>query len=370
MKYTKATARTLYLTGSSYEIGYRLGDVISKDTVWRRKCVSHNNKMNQNRLEKINSLLDIWCPGLCDELKGIADALHVESKDLYFYHMTHLVPNCSQIAVCSSITKEKKPLLARNFEFSDEIEDFTLIKTSVTGKHTHMGTSILGAGRDDGINEYGLAVTMTSCGIPVVDLPYMKTPCIEGLQYWIVVRALLENCRNVQEALSYIKDMPIAFHMNMIIFDKEEHAALIQTYAGKKAIRCITTEEALLFTTNHAVLDDDKHLESGAFKHSVQRYQYIEEKLSNKTDITRNTLKEMLLSDYPEGLCFHHYRESFGTTKSMILSPFDNTIELCWGGLARNTWRCYSLDDIQEEQRDIALAVETDKKDILEWIPL
>ncbi|MFR6315553.1 MAG: hypothetical protein ACLUOD_05430 [[Clostridium] innocuum] len=30
MKYTKATARTLYLTGSSYEIGFRLGDVISK----------------------------------------------------------------------------------------------------------------------------------------------------------------------------------------------------------------------------------------------------------------------------------------------------------------------------------------------------
>ena len=34
MKYTKATARTLYLTGSCYEIGFRLGDVISKDTVW------------------------------------------------------------------------------------------------------------------------------------------------------------------------------------------------------------------------------------------------------------------------------------------------------------------------------------------------
>ena len=115
MKYTKATARTLYLTGSSYEIGYRLGDVISKDTVWRRKCVSHNNKMNQNRLEKINSLLDIWCPGLCDELKGIADALHVEPKDLYFYHMTHLVPNCSQIAVCSSITKEKKASTCTQF---------------------------------------------------------------------------------------------------------------------------------------------------------------------------------------------------------------------------------------------------------------
>lgn len=370
MKYTKATARILNLAGSSYEIGYRLGKVISKDNVWRERCVSHHYTMNQNRFENINRLLDIWCPGLRDELRGIADALHMEAKELYFYHMTHLVPNCSQIAVCSTVTKDKKPLLARNFEFSNEIEDFTFMKTCVAGKYRHMGTSILASGRDDGMNEHGLAVTMTSCGIPVVDLPYMQKPSIEGLQYWVVVRALLENCRNVQESLSYIKDMPIAFHMNMIILDREEHAALVQTFAGKKAIRCITAEDALLFTTNHAVLEDFKHLESGAFKHSLHRYRYIEEKLSDQTDITRNTLKEMLLSDYPEGLCFHHYNESFGTTKSMILSPFDNTIELCWGGLARNTWTCYSLDAIQEEQRCISLAVETDHKDILEWIPL
>ena len=55
-----------------------------------------------------------------------------------------------------------------------------MIKTSVTGKYTHMGTSILAAGRDDGINEYGLAVTMTSCGMPVVDLPYMKIALYRG----------------------------------------------------------------------------------------------------------------------------------------------------------------------------------------------
>lgn len=258
MKNTKVTARILNLAGSSYEIGYRLGTMISKDAVWRKRYITTTCTMMQNRFEKVNSLLDIWCPGLRDELKGIADALHIEAEELYFYHLTYLVPNCSQIAVCSSVTKEKKPLLARNFEFSNEIEDFTFIKNCVTGKYRHMGTSVLAAGRDDGMNEHGLAFTMTSCGLPVVNLPYMRKPEIEGLQYWVVVRALLENCRNVQEALSYIKDMPIAFHMNMIILDREEHAALVQTFAGKKAIRCITAEDALLFTTNHAVLEDFK----------------------------------------------------------------------------------------------------------------
>lgn len=275
--------------------------------------------------------MDVWCLGLCDELRGIADALHIEAKELYFYQLTHLVPNCSQIAVRSFITKAKKPLLARNFEFSHELEDFSFIKTNVSGKYRHMGTSILGAGRDEGMNEHGLAITITSCGIPVVDLPYMRKPSVEGLQYWVAVRALLENCRNVEEALAYLKDMPISFHMNMIILDWEEHAALIQTFAGKKTIRCMSASDAMLFTTNHAVLEDDKHMDKGAFKHSIHRYQYIEKTLSGKRDITRNTLKEMLLSDYPDGLCFHNYNESFGTTKSMILSPFDKTIEICWG---------------------------------------
>ena len=76
MKYTKATARILNLAGSSYEIGYRLGKVISKDNVWRERCVSHHYTMNQNRFENINRLLDIWCPGLRDELRNCRCTSH------------------------------------------------------------------------------------------------------------------------------------------------------------------------------------------------------------------------------------------------------------------------------------------------------
>ncbi len=59
MKHIKTTVRVLHLCGSSYEIGYRLGTMISKDAVWRKRYITPNCTMMQNRFEKVNSLLDI-----------------------------------------------------------------------------------------------------------------------------------------------------------------------------------------------------------------------------------------------------------------------------------------------------------------------
>lgn len=38
------------------------------------------------------------------------------------------------------------------------------------------------------------------------------------------------------------------------------------------------------------------------------------------------------MAKYPDGLCCHYFEEFFGTTKSMVISPTDGTIKLCWGG--------------------------------------
>ena len=57
----------------------------------------------------------------------------------------------------------------------------------------------------------------------------------------------------------------------------------------------------------------------------------------------RDRLKDMLLTKYPQGLCFHNYAENFGTTKSMILAPREGTIEICWGGQAKNCWQIYDI---------------------------
>ena len=112
------------------------------------------------------------------------------------------------------MTASGHPMTARNYEFNDEAEDFTVIKTCIKGKYTHIGTSVLGIGRDDGINEMGLTVTLSSSGFPVGPLPEMRRPAVTGLQFWAVVRTLLENCRDVKEALSMLKDMPVAYNLH------------------------------------------------------------------------------------------------------------------------------------------------------------
>lgn len=362
---------TLNLSGSHYEIGYKLGKIVENNEYLKSKYVVQTS-IDKDQIIATNELFDRWCPGLTDEIRGFANALDVNLDSLFFYSMTSYVPRCSHIALLSHKTKEHQPILARNYEFSDEFEDFCLMRKEVAGTYTHIGTSMLLFGRDDGFNEHGLAVTISSCGIPVVHLPHMREPSFLGLQYWVVVRALLENCKNVEEALAYIKEMPIVFNMNMILLDKTDHAALVQTMDGHIAFRQIDShsQEDMLYATNHTVLPEFTHFEERAFSHSIQRYQYIGDELKGKTSITRTRLKGMLLTKYPQGLCFHNYAESFGTTKSMIISPRDGTIEICWGGREENAWNQYDISKpIPSQSKDIQLAYDQAEEGLFAWQP-
>lgn len=338
----KTEAHVIELQGTSYEVGYQLGKIIANSPILKSKCLVDKSTIAVASLREEMKLLDRWCPGISKELQGLADALNVDIAKLHYLNMTYLIPKCSQIAILPSASKSGKPLLARNYEYATDLEDFCFIKTSVTGKYTHIGTSMLFSGRDEGCNEYGLAVTMSSCGVPVANLCNMKPSKIKGLQYWVVIRAILEQCKTVSEALDYIKGIPIAFNMNIILLDKNGEVALVQTMDGKFAIH--QRQDDLVFATNHSILKELQSLEPYAFVHSICRYQYIKEQLVGKKNITSDKLKRMLLASYPNGLCVYNYNESFGTTKSMVISPMDGTIELCWGGNEDNGWHLYAID--------------------------
>lgn len=345
---------TMNLAGTNYEIGYKLGEMMAQITL---KNV-HTAGMEGFGIDEVKESIKLfsrWCPGLTDELDGFADALKVKPEKVLYYAMTYLLPRCSHVALLPSLTADSKPLVARNYEFNNEMEDFCLVKTCVPGKYTHMGTSVMTFGREDGLNEHGLSVTMSACGFPVGPLPNMRPPALKGLQYWAVIRALLENCKNVDDALSYLEGMPVAFNVNLILADKAGNAALFETIDGQSAYKRIgpDTGEQLLLAANHAVLPALIPLEPEIMVHSAKRYAAIERRLAGKTGITRDNLKEMLLAKYPYGPCCHYFEEFFGTTKSMLLSPADGTIEICWGGRQENGWRTYDInkplaDGIQE----------------------
>lgn len=355
------TARTMELKGSSYEIGRALGRMISAVLPLKNAYTAGFHGFTTKELAEAQKLFEEWCPGLNEELAGFADETGTAQENVIYYAMTWLHPNCSQIALLPSMTENGHPLLARNYEFNDELEDFTLIKTCVNGKYTHMGTSVLSFGRDDGFNEHGLAITMSSCGFPVGASKEMRRPALTGLQFWAVIRTLLENCRDTKEALLFLKGMPIAFNLNMILLDRSGDGALVETLDGRMAVRRFdgTSQPPYCHAANHAVIDELIPYEPQAMAHSLKRYDYVKRRLDGGSIMSTEQIKAMLLSPYPEGLCCHYYGDFFGTTKSMVIDPEDGKIEICWGGRAENGWNAYHLaDPLPFSERTISLLSE------------
>lgn len=374
--------RTMELSGSSYEIGRQLGKLTAGIPPLKAHHTSGFEGFDDSAVKDAVNLFSRWCPGLNEELQGFADELQIPLTNVLYYGMTYLRPNCSHIAIPPMMTESGHLLVARNYEFSHEAEDFTLVKTSVDGKYTHMGTSVLHFGRDDGFNECGLSVTVSSTGFPVGPMKYMRQPKIVGLQFWAVLRSVLENCKDVAEALDFIAEMPIAYNINLMMADKQGNIALFETVDGHSAVMQGTD---CLWATNHPVIPAMIPYEPMAMRHSLQRYEWIRQELNKNSSldadqgkngiqgVTREQLKRMLLANYPEGLCCHYFKDFFGTTKSMVieLDPAGASIELCWGGQIENGWNKYNINEplpFMEKQIEISFE-QFDPKEA-EYIPL
>lgn len=362
--------QTLELKGSSYEIGRIQGRRAAKNPAFLARITSGFDGFGADDVQKAKAMFHRWCPGLCEELEGFADEIHVFPEQILFYAMTYLRPACSQIALLPKITQNHHPMLARSYEFNDEAEDFTLVKTSADGKYTHIGTSVLCFGRDDGFNEHGLAVSMSSTGFPVGAVKSMRRPAVTGLQFWAVIRTLLEQCRTVSEACGCLKDMPIAYNMNLMMLDKGGHAALAETLDGRMAVKSIDSQsdEAYLHATNHPHLAELIPYEPKAMSNSLVRYRQIQLKLGQSDSISIEDMKQLLLTPYPDGLCSYCFKEFFGTTKSMIIDPLDGTIELCWGGSRESGFHHYSMDQtFPDTKSQVAIADEQADPDLFAW---
>jgi predicted choloylglycine hydrolase len=362
-------AKCLELKGTSYEIGQALGETIARIPPLKAVMTSGSG-LDAQDASLAESLLDRWCPGLNEEIRGLADALGVKPAEITFYGMTYLKPRCSQMALLPAITENGHTMLARSYEFSPRYEDFTLARTSVKGKYAHLGSTVLELGRDEGMNEHGLGVAMSSCGFPVGTPENMRPPAIRGLQFWAVIRTLLENCKGVDEALTFIEGMPIAYNLNMILADAKGHAALVETMDGNTAVKRADGLN-FLHATNHAVLPELKPYEKTVMRNSIVRYDAIRSFLGGARGVKAEDIKSLLLRKYPEGLCCRDYEGFFGTTKSIVMDVNAGTMDLCWGGSAENGWRRYSVrETLPEGTQKIALVQEASPAGFLDMIPV
>ncbi|OOM74349.1 acyl-coenzyme A:6-aminopenicillanic acid acyl-transferase [Clostridium puniceum] len=109
-----------------------------------------------------------------------------------------------------------------------------------------------------------------------------------GFQFWIVIRSILENCKNVDEAIAWTMNAPVGYNINLMLADNTNKIAMLQCIDGHKAY-CIldkNSEIISLSITNHVILPEIKAYEKMLIENSVIRNEVIEKTFAVKEKLS------------------------------------------------------------------------------------
>ena len=341
----------IVLEGTHYEVGNQLAEFLKQDPGAKQFFSSATTNLKRLGFPDFKTLWE-YCeecsPGLTDEIQGFADGMSVTSDKLPFWNWTFspsLGGKCSQLALLSSVTKDKHIYVGRSYEWNHKEEDMKLFTTRVKGKANHIGFSCLLFGRHDGLNEHGLVVSMTGGGI--FGVPFKH----RGPMFWLPIRTLLDQCTSVNHALEILTTLPLTGYLTLMFVDKQNNAAFVEVADGVLSVNRITPndDKAFGFSVNHFRLPDMQgynKMNVGIIAHSKVRESLIMKWFQSKVPrVTKADVKALMASEHPLGLCNHFYNDGFGTLWSMIFDVTQGTVDACFSAPTHNKYHAFGLDD-------------------------
>ncbi len=271
-------------SGTNYDVGTQIGQWVLATPKLLKQVILPPHAYPHDNFIKIVDLLDTYSQGINEEIRGFSDTIGVSPEQALFYAMTYLERGCSLMAMLPSKSKNSHTLMARNYDFNNELEEMCFAFTNIKGKYRYIGSTLNLFGRCDGMNEHGLAVCKASNGLPVGNFEGGQKAGVTGFSFWVVVRSILENCKTVQEAIEWTMNAPIGYNINLMLADNTNKIAVLQCIDGHKAYKLLdeNSEEAFLSVTNHALLEDVKPYEKMIIESSIVRNDKIVEQSTKK----------------------------------------------------------------------------------------
>jgi len=156
----------------------------------------------------------------------------VAARMLSMWRLPAFPVGCSQVVVPG-----EEPSLIRNYDYDQTLFEGVIASTNYSGHRKVLGTSDLLWGLLDGMNEDGLAVSLTFGGRPDAG---------EGFGIPIVLRYVLETCATVEEAITALRRIPVSQSYNVALVDTAGRHATVFVAPEQPAV--VSQLEA---TTNH-----------------------------------------------------------------------------------------------------------------------
>ncbi len=363
------TQHHLVFRGTAKEIGRQQGDMIKDFPQAVGFFRSGPFPKTSAPVDRSLKLMETHCPGLVEEMTGFCEAAGFPLENLVYLAMTHIGgKHCSHFAVLPQATADGHMLIGRNYDFSEKVDDLKLITMFPQGANASLGFPTLFFGRNDGINEHGLSVTMSAGGKPVGIEPGMQPPIQDGLQFWALIRALLDTCSTVKEAEECIAGFPCAGNPILILADRAGNASLVEIHGPDRKIMRADEERPFLAATNHYQSNELKGIDPTCMRHSSVRLNAINRFLEeNRGMVTIEKCKQFLGTEYPDGPAAHFYSEWFGTLHSCVFDLTECLAEVTFGSPVASPWYRTGFHEPQPGKFDTLLPERHTTPDF--WMP-
>lgn len=296
--------------GTYYEMGYNYGSILYK----------HGFRVSGQSSEKLEfgdkSEMEVKrvFPEIIEEIRGFADACHASYRDFSAFMMSigafKAEPMCSAFAVSSGADT----VFGRNYDFYYSFKKFTesCLACPENG-YWSLGHSDVFIGREDGVNEEGLAIAMTG-----VD-SQGNSP---GIGFVIVLRCILDKCANVEEAVKILSDAHHTSTYNFLVADRGANMAVVEVSPDRIRIRRPEGDDDFIVCTNHFVHPEMAKMEDVKARcwDSMPRYTTIYNALKqNKGKINVEAAKKVL-SNHSGYVCSHQEKIKLGTLWSIAIT--------------------------------------------------
>lgn len=230
--------------GTHYEIGFRWGSLLAKHANY----ILHNIPfpITDERIRFAKDCFPIYqefFPEILDEIQGIADGQSCDVRLLQgLLFSIYAIPPACQCS-CFAVSNEKSLLLGRNSDFLTHMEknNLNVIYRFSTESYSFTGNTTAFVQMEDGVNETGLAVGLTSVYPPSIRA---------GMNAGLLLRFFLEKCSSVEEVIFYLKKLPISSAQTFTVADIFGNLAVIECYCDGIMIQKPTKEKPYVCATN------------------------------------------------------------------------------------------------------------------------
>lgn len=307
--------------GTPYEIGRQQGRVFSETAkghaVRRQKLATMPVWFDMAAEERFYTK---FSPAIWEEIAGIAEALSISMDRACFLFGNGGIP--LRVGGCSAVMSPSS--FGRNYDFRPQRYGARLALVQPTGSYASVGFSELLTGRLDGMNEHGLSAALHLVGGKLE----------RGMSCVLIIRIILDQCANTEEAIALLRNIPHAKGYNYSLLDAGGQAAVVE--ATPKAF--FARRGLSLACTNHFQSPTMRPYNAARNQTSWTRLPPLEAWAG--ADLSALGLFA-LLNDSASPAFFDNYDRGFGTLHTITTEPITKRVLIGIGGDAEALSRGY-----------------------------